>query len=135
MALEQHPDAAEFVTQNTLKEHLAAFNDPQIRYLTVEVDGIPAGFLLLANDPDGISVELRRIVVADKSSGVGQAAMRLLESFVVEKIGRSRLWLDVFTTNPRAIHVYKKLGYAQFGTDVYPDGRPLLLLEKKLAKN
>lgn len=133
MALEQHPDAAKFVTQNSLKEHLAAFFEPDIIYLTIEVDGIPAGFLLLALDPDGLSVELKRIVVDTKESGVGQAAMRRLERVVQNEIGRSRIWLDVFTTNPRAIHVYKKLGYSQFGEDVYPDGRPLLLFEKKLV--
>ncbi|MEM8861463.1 MAG: GNAT family protein, partial [Chloroflexota bacterium] len=80
----------------------------------------------------GFSVELKRIVVMQKESGVGQAAMKLLERHVLEEIGRSRIWLDVFTTNPRAIHVYKKLGYTQFGEDIYPDGRPLVLFEKQL---
>ena len=133
MALEQHPDAAEYVTQNSLKEHLTAFFEPDITYLTIEIDDIPAGFLLLALDVDGLSVELKRIVVGTKESGVGQAAMRLLEGYVRDELGRSRIWLDVFTTNPRAIYVYKKLGYSQFGEDVYPDGRPLLLFEKALS--
>ena len=132
MALEQHPDAAEFVTQNSLKEHLAAFFEPDITYLTIEQDGIPAGFLLLALDEDGLSVELKRIVVVQKESGVGQTALNLLEEYVKACFGRSRIWLDVFTTNPRAIHVYKKLEYTEFGTDIYPDGRPLILFEKHL---
>ncbi|MEM9777546.1 MAG: GNAT family N-acetyltransferase, partial [Chloroflexota bacterium] len=129
MALEQHPDAAEYVTQNSLKEHLAAFFEPDITYLTIEKDDVPAGFLLLALDIDGLSVELKRIVVNTKESGVGQVAMQLLEGYVRDEIGRSRIWLDVFTTNSRAIHVYKKLGYTEFDTDFYPDGRPLILFE------
>ena len=133
MALEQHPEAAEFVTQNSLKEHMDAFFKPDITYLTIEKDGIPVGYMLLAHDPDGVSVELRRIVVENKESGVGQASMKLLEGYVKHVIGRPRLWLDVFTTNPRAIHVYQKLGYTQFGTDIYKDGRPLLLFEKQVG--
>ena len=133
MALEQHPDAAEFVTQNSLKEHLAAFYEPEITYLTIEKDGKPAGFLLLARDPDGKSIELRRIVVHNKGEGIGQQAMILLEAYIREQTTFQRIWLDVFETNLRAKHVYEKLGYIEFGTAIYPDGRPLHLFEKYLV--
>lgn len=132
MSLEQHQDAAEFVTQNSLKEHLDAFFDPQISYLTITDKDELVGFILIALDEDKKSVELRRIVVAEKNSGVGQVVLMLLEDYVRKEIGRSRIWLDVFTNNERAIHIYQKLGYSQFGTAKYTDGRPLLLFEKEI---
>ena len=132
MALEQHVDAAPFVTQNSLKEHLRAFFDPNITYLTIEAEDKPAGFMLLGHDADQMSIELRRFVVDSKERGVGQQAMKLLEAYVRDEISRSRIWLDVFTNNPRAIYIYQKLGYSQFGTDLYHDGRELLLFEKML---
>ena len=133
MALEQHEDAAEFVTQNSLKEHLKAFFDPSITYLTIVADDKPAGFMLLKHDVDQISIELRRFVVDGKERGVGQQAMGLLEAYVSEEFDCKRIWLDVFTNNARAIYLYQKLGYRQFGTDVYHDGRILLLFEKHLG--
>lgn len=132
MAWEQHPDAAEHVAQNSLKEHLATFFDPKSTYLTIEKEGEPAGFMLLGHDSDEKSIELRRVVVGDKESGVGQVALRLLEAYVVEQFNRSRIWLDVFVANQRAIYIYKKLGYSQFGSYEYVDGRLLLLFEKML---
>ena len=132
MALEQHKDAAEFVTQNSLNEHLGAFFDPQIRYLTILDKNHVIGFMLIALDEDKKSVELRRIVVETKDSGVGQMAMKLLEDYVKDEIGRSRIWLDVFTNNERAKYIYQKLGYIQFGMAEYADGRPLLLFEKDI---
>ena len=133
MAWEQHPDAAEYVTQNSLKEHLAAFFDPAISYLTIENEGKPAGFVLLADDPDRLSVELRRIVVHNRAIGIGQVAIDLVEAYIREQTSRQRIWLDVFDNNHRALHIYRKKGYVEFGTDTYKDGRPLLLFEKVLV--
>ncbi|MFT5197272.1 MAG: RimJ/RimL family protein N-acetyltransferase [Candidatus Promineifilaceae bacterium] len=134
VSLEQHLEAADFVIPNSLKEHLKTFFDPSIIYLTIEKkeDKQPAaGFMILTLDPDQKSIELRRIVVANKDGGVGQQAMGLLEKYVKQELGRSRIWLDVFTNNQRALHIYRKMGYSQYGTADYVDGRPLLLFEKE----
>jgi RimJ/RimL family protein N-acetyltransferase len=105
--------------------------EPGIVYLRILARGEPAGFFLLALDPDGRSVEFRRVVVAPERRGIGQAAIRAMETFCRAELGRTRIWLDVFEENDRARHIYRKLGYRLFGHGSF-DGRPLLLFEKDL---
>ena len=69
---------------------------------------------MLALDPDNTSVEFRRIVIAQKGMGLGQAAIHAMEGYCRERLGRSRIWLDVFDFNQRGQHIYEKLGYRRF---------------------
>jgi RimJ/RimL family protein N-acetyltransferase len=98
----------------SLERYRSEFAKPDIVYLSILNAGELARFFMLALDPDHTSVELRRIVIAQKGIGPGQDAILPMEDYCRERIGRSRIWLDVFDFNHRGQHVYQKLGYRRF---------------------
>ena len=49
-----------------------------------------------------------------RDRGIGQELMRELER-QAPRLGLETIYLEVFGTNERAIHVYRKLGYAETG--------------------
>lgn len=132
VAMEQADDARRYVMAYSLDEHLRRMDDPGIIYLRILDRGALAGFFLLALDPDGTSVEFRRIVVATRDRGIGQAAIARMERFCQAELRRRRIWLDVFEDNHRGRHIYEKLGYERFDARDYGDRR-LLLYQKALT--
>jgi RimJ/RimL family protein N-acetyltransferase len=129
--MEQDPDTRGFITPYSLDTHATNFAKADVVYLRILADGRLAGFFILVLDPDGRSVEFRRVVVAAKGAGIGQLAIQRMEEFCREEMGRRRIWLDVFEHNARGRHVYEKLGYRRFDSGEL-DGKPLLLYEKQL---
>jgi len=129
--MEQAADAKEFIIPYSYEEHRKKIGDPNFVYLKILNSDVPVGFFILVLDPDGTSVEFRRIVVSAKGRGTGQSAINGMELFCQTVLGRSRIWLDVFDFNRRARHIYEKLGYKRFGQAAH-DGKRLLLYEKVL---
>lgn len=132
VAMERQADTAGFILPAELAEHEAAFDRGEVIYLAIDDDAVLAGFILLAPESGGDSVEFRRIVVRDKGRGAGQWAIRLLEDWCRERWQSRRIWLDVFEFNKRGRHVYEKLGYRQFDSRDL-DGTTLCFYEKRLA--
>jgi RimJ/RimL family protein N-acetyltransferase len=52
---------------------------------------------------------------ADRNRGLGRRAIRLLFQHAFEVVGLKRIDLEVYTFNPRAIHVYESLGFVRTG--------------------
>lgn len=129
--MEREVDTSEFIFPYRLEEHISRYADSQIIYLRIVVDGEPAGFIILAMDPESRSIEFRRIVVARKGLGIGQRAIDDMEVYCRDCLKRTRIWLDVFEQNCRGRHIYEKLGYQKFGENVL-DGKRLILYEKQL---
>ena len=129
--MERQADTAGFILPEELTEHRAAYDRGDVVYLAIVDRDALAGFILLAPEADGDSVEFRRIVVRDKGQGHGQRAIRLLDDWCRKQPGCGRIWLDVFEFNTRARHVYEKLGYRQFDARDR-DGQTLCLYEKLL---
>lgn len=130
-AMEQGIDTREFIVPHELQVHRERFGDPDIIYLRIVNGGELAGFFILVRDPDGHSIEFRRIVVASKGRGIGQEAIAEMEEYCRSRLRRTRIWLDVFEHNARGRHIYEKLHYRRFGRSDL-DGEPLLLYEKQL---
>jgi len=128
---EQASDTKEYIIPYSRIEHLNSMSDPDLLYLRIMKDGELTGFFILALDADGRSVEFRRVVIAAKGIGTGQSAISAMERFCVAELHRTRIWLDVFEHNSRGLHLYRKLGYEEFGA-VELDGRRLLLYQKTL---
>lgn len=130
--MEQDADAAAFVLPYSLDQHRAEFERAETLYLSI-VDGEALlGFFILALDPDQLSVEFRRIVVAHRQQGIGQFAILAMEEYCRDRLRRQRVWLDVFESNQRGLHVYEKLGYSCFDAGEL-NGRPLRFYHKQLA--
>jgi len=130
-ALEQGADTREFVAPYSDVEHARRMLDPAMVYLRILADGALAGFFILVLDPDGTSIEFRRVVVSADRRGIGQTAITAMENYCRAELRRPRIWLDVFEHNHRSRHIYDKLGYEQYGRGSY-EGRPLLLYQKYL---
>ena len=60
-------------------------------------------------------MELRRIIVKNKSKGYGMLFMEWAKEFTFKQKNMQRLWLDVFTENKRAYTLYRKSGFIQEG--------------------
>ncbi|MDX1608858.1 MAG: GNAT family N-acetyltransferase [Halofilum sp. (in: g-proteobacteria)] len=131
-AMDQLGDTGDFILAGGREAHAQALAAGEPIYLRIVADDAVAGYFVLAPDPDGRSVECRRIVVTERGRGIGQGAIPLMEDHCRRALGRSRVWLDVFDDNARARHVYEKLGYVRCGETEY-SGRRALVYEKELG--
>ena len=130
--MERDAEASRYVTVESQQKHRQEFERETIRYLAIEHERDCAGFIILALEPGTGSVEFRRIVVAARGLGIGGKAISALEHYCRNSIGCQRIWLDVFTSNKRAHHLYTKLGYREFKRGDY-NGRELIFMDKSLA--
>ena len=129
--MEQDEGSSRFVLPNSLAHHQREYAREDIVYLSIyHVDEL-AGFFILALEPDQTSIEFRRIVVAIKDAGIGQPAIRAMETYCAERLQRKRIWLDVFEFNKRGRHIYEKLGYRLFDSRDH-DGKKLLFYQKNI---
>ena len=131
-AMDTDADTHAHITVYSLDEHRREFARDDIVYLSILDDGALAGYFILRLEDDGDSIEFRRIVVARKGRGTGQAAIAAMEAYCAETLRRGRIWLDVFESNARGHHVYTKLGYHHFDTGELR-GRKLLFMDKRVS--
>lgn len=124
-------EARRFILPYTLERHYKELEKPDVFYKSIRRNKKLIGFLILVLDPDGESVEFRRIVISEPGNGYGKQVIGMVDQICREELGRSRLWLDVFETNKRARHVYEECGYRQFGQSELR-GRTLILYGKIL---
>jgi len=81
-------------------------------------DARPVGEVVLMDiDTDNHSAGLRIALFydADFGKGYGSEAMRLALKHAFETLKLHRVSLEVFAFNPRAIHVYEKVGFKREG--------------------
>ena len=128
--MENSEDTKQYVIPYAVEKHISEMRSEKVIYLSIyHVDKL-SGFMILAIEGIG-SVEFRRIVISTKGNGLGQQAINSMESFCAQQLGCSRVWLDVFESNKRGLHIYKKLGYKQFKVGEN-NGSTLLFMEKVL---
>jgi len=123
-------EARNFIIPYSLERHREEFGKPAVVYKSIYRADRLIGFVMLVLDPDGRSVEFRRIVVSEPGRGIGKRAIEMVRDRCRNELGRTRLWLDVFETNECARYVYEKSGYRRFGASEH-EGRMLLLYETK----
>lgn len=135
LSIERLPEFHTLVGTWPREEHARALQDADVQYLIIiDAAGATAGFAILRGilSPHR-NIELKRFVIGVPGSGLGQRALAVLKAYVFPTLGAHRLWLDVFQTNHRALHVYRKAGFQQEGIlreAIYRDGEfhTLLLL-------
>ncbi len=120
--------ARNFIIPYSLHRHQEEFANQTVIYKSICRADKLIGFTILVLDPDGQSVEFRRIVVSEPGHGIGQRVVAMVREVCRNELGRKRIWLDVFETNERARRVYEKAGYRRFGSSEH-EGRALLLYE------
>lgn len=116
-ATERLPGYERLTAQWTRDEHAAAMARADTCYL---VGGRPGGELEgfailqpLADPHEG--AKLKRICVIRPGSGFGAPFLAGIMDWVFTATANERLWLDVFTHNERARHVYRRAGMREDG--------------------
>ncbi|KID56658.1 histone acetyltransferase [Pseudoalteromonas luteoviolacea] len=128
--MEQYNDTAQFILPYTKAQHQTEMHKQDVIYLSILSHKVLSGFIILARQANR-EVEFRRIVVDSKFRGIGQQAIVQMEQYCMTQFDTQRIWLDVFESNQRGLHIYNKLGYKQFKTAPH-QGQSLILMEKYL---
>ncbi len=128
--IEENGKANRLITGYSLARHQEEFQKASVVYKTIRIKSdATVGFVILQLDPDTESIELKRIVVSQPGRGIGRQALGLVDLCCIREFKRSRVWLDVFDYNERAIHLYESCGYRKFSEKQF-DSRKLFLYEK-----
>ena len=127
MRIERLPGYDLFIGQASLEEHTAYQAGPDGAEYVWSIDGAARGFAILTKLSSEHVVLLKRLALDAPDGGEGQKFLRALMALVFSWPRVHRLELDVSAENPRARHVYEKLGFVHEGRvrDVYAmdDGR------------
>lgn len=115
--MENQKGTQHFIFPYSIQEHQETIQDKDHLHLKViDYQGVTIGFILLRGLLDEHqNIELKRIVIHEKNKGYGKMTLKMLQQLAFEKLNAHRLWLDVFTDNPRAQHVYKAVGFKEEG--------------------
>lgn len=118
LALERDTENAPYIRQWPRKQHQSALDDPNTAHQIVEImaEKHMIGYVILigCEDPDR-SLQLKRIVIADKGRGYGRQAIRLVKAYGFDKVRCHRLWLEVVENYERAYHLYESEGFSAEG--------------------
>jgi GNAT superfamily N-acetyltransferase len=116
-----------FIGASSAEEHAAWQVGEDSAEHVWEIDGAVRGFAILLKLSSPHIVELKRIAVDTPGAGMGAAFVRAVIDHAFARPHVHRLELDTSAENPRARHVYEKLGFVHEGRvrDVYrlADGR------------
>ncbi|GIN87506.1 hypothetical protein J6TS2_38920 [Heyndrickxia sporothermodurans] len=118
-ALESEKENAQFIIPWSREKHIQSLTDDDILHLMIEEkeSNNLVGYIILAGlNNHNKSLELMRITIALKGRGYGKEAFKLIKEWTFNCYGANRLWLDVKTTNLRAIHLYEGQGFKIEGT-------------------
>lgn len=112
--------------------------------LAIEASGQLVGEVVLNEYDAAHNTCNLRVLIADDATerGIGSIAQKLMAAHAFTYLHLAALTLDVFDFNPRAQHVYRKVGFRQtgaIGNDLTLDGRPhttftMRLTAKSFAK-
>ena len=118
LEIENDPENTPFIGQWSRAEHLSAIERSDRVHLTIERPGDPPGRLagyLIGYDlaRAGLGFYVKRIVVAEKSCGLGRAALARFVEQIEDERGRHAMpvWLTVFIENERAQRAYAALDF------------------------
>lgn len=119
LAAEAQACADGFVEGWDAAVHRRALVEPDTAYRLIrapdQAEAVGYAILRGLGDPARASIELKRFVVTVPGRGLGRAAFRALKRLAFDDLGAHRFWLDVFTDNARARHLYRSEGMHEEG--------------------
>ena len=104
------------IGQDTAEQHGEWMNDADVEHRIVLRDGREAGYIVLrglAGRDD--SIEVKRICLTERGTGLGTAIFAALLPWAFEERGAHRVWLDVYVENTRARRLYERAGFREEG--------------------
>ena len=116
LGLEQKFREMRLLGGNDLATHQRQISSPDCLYWIVETEAGPAGFVILRDiHSKDRNVELQRIAVSEPGLGLGSDVLHAVMEKAFGEFGAHRLWLDTYSDNSRAQHVYRSAGFSQEG--------------------
>lgn len=134
MEIERQPGYERLVGRWDEAQHLQNISRPGYLYLVHDdADKRPAAFAVLSGlGQAGGEVLLNRMIVKTPGMGTGAVVLREILEIAFEGSPAERLLLRVLPDNLRALHVYRKHGFAEQrllpGAGRLPDGKQVNLL-------
>lgn len=127
-------------------QHRFALKDKNMAHFIVEAstDHRCVGYIILAGlSVPNLNIELKRIVITEKSKGFGRSAIKIVKHYAFEQLHTHRLWLDVIERNNRAKSLYESEGFYVEGvlreclktTDGYQSLILMSILEQEYRTN
>ena len=129
--MESNSETSEFIVPYNNEKHKNEIKKPLNRYIGIYENGQLLGFFILGIEQEGERIEFRRIVIEKKGMGYGQQVLKELEEYCISIWNTKSIWLDVFESNKRGIHIYEKSGYKKIGESSINEKR-LIIMEKYL---
>ena len=123
---------------------MGEFKNPENQFFIAEYKSEPAGFIKLLfnedeNHPDlkdKKCLSLERIYVLKKCQGLHIGKLLMEKAIAIATANQFQLiWLGVWENNLKAIQIYKKWGFEQFGSHIFNLGGDLqtdLLMKKSV---
>ena len=113
LALEQHPENRPFIGQWSRAEHEGAIARGDREHWVIEAPpGAAAGYLIAYDlRAVGLGVYVKRIVVGEKSRGLGRTALAAFVRRAREERAAPCVWLAVLGENLRAQRAYAAIGF------------------------
>lgn len=101
-----------FVFQGTYEEHEEEIELEEYLLGIICEKGThkKVGYILCHIDNKSKVFELRRVVVEEKSRGIGRDTLENLIKYAFETLNLNRFWLDVYSNHSRGIKLYEGLG-------------------------
>jgi len=120
-----------FLNQTSLEKHKHDFNNTDVIYLSVlNTSGKLAGYVIIHKKKQFGSIQLKRILIDENYLGIGTEVIEATEQYCARVLNATRLWLDVYVDNARAVRVYEKLGYKVFKEGI-ENKKQVLFYEKE----
>lgn len=117
VATERLPGYERLTARWSRQEHAAALARPDTRYLVGSRAGSDCEAFAILQPLRDVheGAKLKRICVTRPGAGFGRPFLAAVIDWVFSATDNERLWLDVFTHNERACHVYRRAGLREDG--------------------
>lgn len=100
-------------TEAEMRERLAR---PDVEAWIVEADGAPVGYLQVHST--GLDMFL---VPSERGRGLGPDAARAMTEHLLDERGWTRVTVDPYAWNERALHAWRKAGFVEVSSGHPPD--------------
>lgn len=130
--MNEQSHVANHLNIKSLEAHQDEYKNDNVIFLSILFNfNQLAGYIILVKEDNTQNAQIKRVLVDERHLGVGQKAIVAMENYCITELKIEKIWLDVFKSNNRAIHIYEKLGYKVFKEDE-EDSRAVFFYEKML---
>ena len=107
------------ITNEEIAVQLSGDTDELHRRLIIEATNVPIGEMNYRNKCNGIAeIGIKICDFEKQEKGYGTQLLKMLICALFDKFGYSKIILDTNLNNPRAQHVYEKLGFHKLRVNV-----------------